>query len=47
MKVIIAAKKLNISQAFNEYAEQKLGAKLDRFSPKKPRLRLRWRSAAT
>lgn len=33
MKVIIAAKKLNISQAFNEYAEQKLGAKLDRFFP--------------
>lgn len=33
MKLTIAAKKLNISQAFNEYAEQKLGAKLDRFFP--------------
>lgn len=33
MKLTIAAKKMNISQAFNEYAEQKLGAKLDRFFP--------------
>lgn len=33
MKVTITAKKLNISQAFNDYAEQKLGAKLDRFFP--------------
>lgn len=33
MKVTIAAKKLNISQAFTDYAEQKLGAKLDRFFP--------------
>lgn len=33
MKVTIAAKKMNISQAFSDYAEQKLGAKLDRFFP--------------
>lgn len=33
MKVTITAKKLNISQSFNEYAEQKLSAKLDRFFP--------------
>ena len=33
MKVTITAKKLNISQAFNDYAEQKLSAKLDRFFP--------------
>ena len=33
MKVTITAKKLNISQAFNEYAEQKLNSKLDRFFP--------------
>lgn len=33
MKVTITAKKLNISQTFNEYAEQKLSAKLDRFFP--------------
>ena len=33
MKVTITAKKINISQAFTEYAEQKLGAKLDRFFP--------------
>ena len=33
MKVTIAAKKLNISQSFTDYAEQKLGAKLDRFFP--------------
>ena len=33
MKVVIAAKKLNISQAFTDYAEQKLNAKLDRFFP--------------
>ena len=33
MKVTIAAKKMNISQSFNDYAEQKLGAKLDRFFP--------------
>ena len=33
MKVTIAAKKLDISQAFTDYAEQKLGAKLDRFFP--------------
>lgn len=33
MKVTIAAKKMNISQAFTDYAEQKLGAKLDRFFP--------------
>lgn len=33
MKVVIAAKKLNISQSFTDYAEQKLNAKLDRFFP--------------
>ena len=33
MKVIITAKKLNISQAFTDYAEQKLNNKLDRFFP--------------
>lgn len=33
MKVTITAKKLNISQAFNEYAEKKLNSKLDRFFP--------------
>lgn len=33
MKVTIAAKKLNISQSFTDYAEQKLGSKLDRFFP--------------
>lgn len=33
MKVTIAAKKMNISQSFTEYAEKKLGAKLDRFFP--------------
>ena len=33
MKVTIAAKKLNISQSFTDYAEKKLGAKLDRFFP--------------
>ena len=33
MKVTIAAKKLNISQSFTDYAEQKLSAKLDRFFP--------------
>lgn len=33
MKVTIAAKKMNISQSFTEYAEQKLGQKLDRFFP--------------
>ncbi len=33
MKVTIAAKKLNISQAFTEYAEKKLNNKLDRFFP--------------
>ncbi len=33
MKVTIAAKKLSISQAFTDYAEQKLNAKLDRFFP--------------
>ena len=33
MKVTIAAKKLDISQAFTDYAEQKLSAKLDRFFP--------------
>lgn len=33
MKVTITAKKLNISQSFNEYAEKKLNAKLDRFFP--------------
>ena len=33
MKVTITAKKLNVSQAFTDYAEQKLGAKLDRFFP--------------
>lgn len=33
MKVTIAAKKLTISQAFTDYAEQKLNAKLDRFFP--------------
>lgn len=33
MKVTITAKKLTISQAFTDYAEQKLNAKLDRFFP--------------
>lgn len=33
MKVTITAKKLNISQSFTDYAEQKLSAKLDRFFP--------------
>lgn len=33
MKVTIAAKKLNISQSFTDYAEKKLGTKLDRFFP--------------
>ncbi|MBD5110945.1 MAG: ribosome-associated translation inhibitor RaiA [Ruminococcaceae bacterium] len=33
MKVTITAKKLNISQSFNEYAEKKLNTKLDRFFP--------------
>ena len=33
MKVTIAAKKLNISQSFTDYAEQKLSAKRDRFFP--------------
>lgn len=33
MKVTITAKKLNISQSFTDYAEKKLGAKLDRFFP--------------
>lgn len=33
MKVTITAKKINISQAFTDYAEKKLGAKLDRFFP--------------
>ena len=33
MKVTITAKKLNLSQSFTEYAEQKLNAKLDRFFP--------------
>jgi len=33
MKVTITAKKMNISQAFTEYAEKKLNAKLDRFFP--------------
>ena len=33
MKVIITAKKLNISQSFTDYAEQKLNNKLDRFFP--------------
>lgn len=33
MKVTITAKKLNISQSFADYAEQKLNAKLDRFFP--------------
>lgn len=33
MKVTITAKKLNISQSFNDYAEKKLNTKLDRFFP--------------
>lgn len=33
MKVTITAKKLNISQSFTDYAEKKLGTKLDRFFP--------------
>ena len=33
MKVTITAKKLNISQAFTDYAEPTLDAKLDRFFP--------------
>ena len=35
MKVTITAKKINISQAFTDYAEKKLNAKLDRFSLKR------------
>ena len=33
MKVTITAKKLNISQAFSDYAEKRLNTKLDRFFP--------------
>lgn len=33
MKVTIAAKKMNIAPSFTEYAEKKLGTKLDRFFP--------------
>ncbi len=33
MKVTITAKKINISQAFTDYAEKKFAAKLDRFFP--------------
>ena len=40
MKVIITAKKLNISQAFTDYAEQKLNAKLDRFFPDEAEARI-------
>ena len=40
MKVIISAKKLNISQSFTEYAEQKLNAKLDRFFPEEAEARI-------
>lgn len=40
MKVIITAKKLNISQAFTDYAEQKLNTKLDRFFPDEAEARI-------
>lgn len=40
MKVTISAKKLNISQSFTEYAEQKLNAKLDRFFPEEAEARI-------
>ena len=40
MKVTITAKKLNISQSFTDYAEQKLNAKLDRFFPDEAEARI-------
>ena len=40
MKVTITAKKINISQAFTDYAEQKLNAKLDRFFPEEAEARI-------
>ncbi len=40
MKVIITAKKLNISQSFTDYAEQKLNTKLDRFFPEEAEARI-------
>lgn len=40
MKVIITAKKFDISQSFAEYAEQKLNAKLDRFFPDEAEARI-------
>ena len=40
MKVIISAKKINISQSFTDYAEQKLNAKLDRFFPEEAEARI-------
>lgn len=40
MKVTITAKKINISQAFTDYAEQKLNAKLDRFFPDEAEARI-------
>ncbi len=40
MKVIISAKKLNISQSFTDYAEQKLNTKLDRFFPEEAEARI-------
>ena len=40
MKVTITAKKLNISQAFTDYAEERLNAKLDRFFPEEAEAKL-------
>ena len=40
MKVTITAKKINISQAFTDYAEKKLNAKLDRFFPEEAEARI-------
>lgn len=40
MKVIISAKKINISQSFTDYAEKKLNAKLDRFFPEEAEARI-------
>lgn len=40
MKVTITAKKINISQAFTDYAEKKLNAKLDRFFPEEADARI-------
>lgn len=40
MKVTITAKKLNISQAFTDYAVDRLNAKLDRFFPEEAEAKL-------